>query len=213
VDNLGYVFHRLEEDVSLGKNAQLEVNIYAQPTGEHYDPQQASFPVATGEHIESLKVTHPWHGQKQYRVCAGRVRLLDWREKVVEAATYGGDLNITLQETYTHCSLTSSAPIIELMDNVISPEARLVYEIEVLLAKRRAECHDDKVFEQRLAAVDPLMLFMVSLATVEQKFTQIPSTQRGVRYRAARKIIQQTIRLLQERGVWPTSLPTLTELI
>jgi hypothetical protein len=213
VDNLGYVFHRLEEESSLGKRAQLEINIYAQPTGEHYDPQQANFPVAMGDHIELLKVTHPWRGQKQYRVCAGRVRLSDWREKVIEAAIYGGELNITPQESYTYCSLTSSAPIIELKDNVISPEARLAYEIEVLLAKRRAEFHDDKTFEKRLAMVEPLMLFMVSLATVEQKFAQIPGPQRGVRYRAAHKIIQQTIGLLQKSGAWPTSLPTLTELI
>jgi len=212
-DKLGYVFHQLK-DVPLKENAQLEINVYTKPTGEHYDPQQVSFPVALGEHVEQIKVTHPWRGQKQYRVCAGRVRLLDWRGKVIEAATWGGQLNITPKNGLTYCSLTSPAPIIELVDETSSPEVRLTCEIEALLAKRRAEfCHDVKLFEKRLIAADPLMLFMVSVATIEEMFSQVPCSQRGLRYRAACEAVRQTIELLKKRGGWPTSLPSLTELL
>jgi hypothetical protein len=212
--DLGYTFHRPEYAPSV-EHPQLDINVYAKPTREHFDPQQASFHVATDKGcIERLIVMHPWHERKQYHVCPGRVILRDRKGKVVEAATCGGDLTISNEKRYTHCSLISRAPIIQLANDIASLETVLVSEIEALLAKRRAELHHDDVeYEKRLATVDPLMLFMVSLATLEERLLKVPAVLRRDRYQKACHIVQQAIRMLQKRGAWTTSLPSLADLI
>ncbi|MBN1220229.1 MAG: hypothetical protein JXM69_14975 [Anaerolineae bacterium] len=192
----------------------LKINVYAIPTEKHFDPQQVNFPIFTADgRIEHLIVIHPWRQHTQFRVCVGRIAMRDRKEKIVQVATYGGNLTISCEETRTQCALVSPAPLIELIDEgPRSPETTLFNMIEALLAERRAELgYDNNVYQTHLAAVDPLMLFLAGLVTLEEKFAQTPSI--NSQYQTTINTIHKTLQRLRERGDCPTSVPTLADLI
>jgi hypothetical protein len=206
---LGYIFQQSEQN-----KYTLKINVYAVPTEKHFDPQQVNFPIFTAEgRIEHLTVIHPWRQHTQFRVCVGRIVMRDRKEKIVQVATYGGDLTISCGETCTQCNLVSPAPLFELVDEEPrSPETTLFNMIEALLAERRAELgYDNNVYQLHLAKVDPLMLFLGGLATLEEKFALMPGVNN--QYRTTISTIHKTFQRLQASGECPTSVPTLADLI
>src|SRR5262245_51200600 len=105
---LGYYFYPSDYLQTLGPS-QLGVNLYAEPTEEHFDPERAIFLVVDAtEDVKPLTFVHPWQGAERFRVCAGRIMIMDRREKVVEAFSLGGALRVTVQSDHTHCVLTST---------------------------------------------------------------------------------------------------------
>lgn len=212
-EELGYYFHPAQQAGSPG-HPQLDINLYDEPTKEHFDPQQATFWVveADGRVVQTV-ITHPWRGYPQLRVCAGRIMIVDRKEKVVEAFSLGGDLQITVHDTYTSCELTSSAPIIHLQDIQDMP-TDLVSEFEALLARLHARWHgDDTGFRKKLATIEPFTLFVAGLAAIKERLDQTPSHLHGSRYRQASHLINQAIETIQSNGKWPKTPPKLTDLL
>src|SRR5262245_10334620 len=82
---LGYYFYPADYLQTLGPS-QFGVNLYAMPTQQHFDPERAVFLVveAAGG-VKRLILAHPWQDAEHYRVCAGRITLIDRREKRVQA--------------------------------------------------------------------------------------------------------------------------------
>lgn len=210
----GYYFHPPEGEYPVGY-LQLDFNLYEEPTGQHFDPRHVTLPVVNKEsHIELLTLSHPWHSRTDYQVCAGRISLQDHKGKSVEAFTLGGRLTLEKQDTYTSCSLTSPAPIIDLPD----PRATstlLVNEIECVLAHRRAAlAHEKGKFDQRLMAVDPLNLFIACLSALEAKLCRLSSAgMNGPSYENVLMLAHKIIHSLQKQGVWERQLYTLPELL
>lgn len=211
--DLGYYFHPLSQPGAFG-HAQLDINIYDEPTERHFDPVKVHLWVVKGDQeLERVTVSHPWTGASPLQIGPGRVTLEDYRDKVVTAFTFGGELEINNCGFHTGCRLNSPAPIIHLVAGQ-ETNTVLVTEFESFLARRRAEwAGNESGFEARLAAIEPLTLFIVGLATVKEHLQHVPTQMRGESYRQELYVVNEAIQMVQQNGHWPASLPTLAELL
>ena len=106
---IGYLFEKASEDLELGGHA-LGVNLYGQPTRQHFDPKQLILPVVDlDNHIAPMTIMHPWHNKMNYQLAAGLIEIVDRKDAKVEAFSFGGNLEITTQQALTICRLSSTA--------------------------------------------------------------------------------------------------------
>jgi hypothetical protein len=210
---LGYLISGTQHPSTLGC-LQLDVNLYDRPTGQHFDPEQAAFPVANQEgEIKRRVIAHPWRSVKAFHVCVGRTILRDRLNKKVEAFSFGGELAIEVEKSYTECLLRSTAPIFALTD-VHGLSVMFVSRVESLLARKHAEWkNDDCGFERRLVDVDPAMLFVAALAAVSWELEQTPTASRGERFWHHLGAIRVAIQNMKRGGTWPTPTPSLDEML
>ena len=146
----------------------------------------------------------------QYQVCAGRIILHDRKNKVVEAFSLGGVLEITVHDTHTSCCLISSAPIVHLTDIQDVP-TNLASEFEVLLAQLEARWgRDESGFKKKLANIEPLTLFVAGLMAIQARLHKLPAT---TTQRQSLHAIDEAIKMMQTNGNWPASIPILTDLL
>lgn len=173
-EQLGYCFHPPADPHELG-HPQLDVVLRATPTGEHFDPETLACFVATASGSMKLHVLHPWTQDTTYRICAGEIVIEDARHEQVKAFTFGGTLHIDSDARRTVCRLASPAPLLEHARQALSLEEHLIEEVAILFAQRRA-VQDDDVFDRRLAAADPLLLYRACLVALHSKFEDFPAT-------------------------------------
>ena len=82
---LGYYFHPAGSGALHGYR-QLDVNIFREPTEEHFDPEQLTVWAVDSRHnVGRLTIGHPHVGQKQLAISAGSISLRDRKDKVVKA--------------------------------------------------------------------------------------------------------------------------------
>lgn len=213
IEQLGYYFHPTRRAGSSG-HPQLDINLYGEATQKHFDPEKLTFwAINSGGDVTRTTVTHPWHGEQQLRLCAGRMAIVDRTDKKVEAFSLGGDLAIMVHDTHTRCELTSSAPIIHLQETQTMPTL-LVSEFEAMLARLRAGWGgDDTGFRKKLATIEPFTLFVAGLAAIQERLAAAPTNRRGQSYQQAAQLINQTIRTVQANDRWPASPPDLSDLL
>jgi hypothetical protein len=213
ISELGYYFHPLPPPATHGYS-QLDINIYSEPTGKHFDPIRVHlFVFKADEDLVRVSISHSWTGPSPLQVGPGRVILQDYRDKMVTAFTFGGEMEITNHSLYTSCHLTSPAPIFHLVQGQDTPTI-LVTEFESFLARRRAEWAGNETgFEARLAKIEPFTLFLVGLATIKEHLYHVQPQLRGESYRQEVHVINEAIRTVQTNGHWPASLPTLAQLL
>lgn len=195
---LGYYFHP-SSWAHLPGHPQLDVHLYYHPTLRHYDPERADYPIVGSDgSLEKLHLTPNWRGSPNYRIGIGRIILHDRRGKIVEAFSFGGQLTITNQETYTLCTLTSPAPIWGLVTPYCI-ESDLASEVEALLARQEADwaVHHRPGFSRRLAQLDPWSLFMACLWSVEQALAEIPDSAQDDPMRQEEQVIHKIRRMIQ----------------
>jgi hypothetical protein len=183
------------------------------PSGKHFDPERVRLSVVTEPgNIEFIKVHHPWPLRTHYRSAAGRIILQDFKGRIVEAFTLGGDFRIHKENDLTTCVLTSPAPILELISISSIPEV-LAEEIEILLAERRAAWdHDLSIYNKRLSAVDPLILYIACLEAIRDKIRHSPTGETSTK-RELVQLIQVEIKTFHEPHEWPLYVPTIVELL
>lgn len=173
--DLGFIFYPPKKADNPG-HPQLDIILREKPTGRHIDPEQilvSTISKLTG--IEIIKILHPWTGEKQQKICAGRIIVFDFNGKQIEAFTFGGTLSIDSSPDITLCRITSPAPILDLKIET-SVGAILTYEVEILLAEQQATLSDNPShFEQWLTATDPLTLYNWVVRTLQEKFKECPS--------------------------------------
>jgi hypothetical protein len=172
-EQLGYYFHPPQEAHAIGYS-QLDVVIRPAPTGEHFDPRSLTCLTATDGGSTRLRVFHPWTHETTYRVCAGEIDLDDAREEHVKAFTFGGTLRVDSYAGRTLCQIVSPAPLLEHARQASSLPERLIEEVQILFAERRA-AQDDDAFDRRLAAADPLQLYRACLVALDEKFASYPA--------------------------------------
>jgi hypothetical protein len=125
--------------------------------------------------LTKLHVIHPWTQDTTYRIGAGEITIEDARHEVITAFTFGGVLQIDSDAPRTVCRLVSPAPLLEHARHALSLEEHLIEEVLILFAQRRALLNGD-VFESRLAAADPLLLYRACLVALRHKFADFPAT-------------------------------------
>lgn len=199
--------------------SRLEIALLGQPSGRHFDPYKAEFPVVThyGHGAEDhyslgqLLVTHPRRDQKQQKVVAGVVRTWDHNEKEVSWFTFGGTLKLEYHASYTLARLTSPAPILEMASDD-ERVALLAQEAEDLLAQRKAAHLADRLerLAQRLAQADPWVLYCAMLRALETKFARLAEEPVEERFLA---FLHRQRQQLQAEERWPHPLPALEDLL
>jgi hypothetical protein len=151
-------------------------NIFSNPTLEHFDPKQGIVPIITpkGE-IEHLKINHPWTYNKEYKVAAGLIEIVDKKNIKVEAFSFGGRLKIKNTEEKASCLVTSPAPVLHFIpDGMTQIEEQFAEEVENLLAIRRAAYLDKKLdFEKKLATIPPQKLYISILVSIIAKYAHL----------------------------------------
>lgn len=209
--HLGYVLHPPRRPSEPGYS-RLDALLLPQPSGQHFDPYFLRLWVATGDGkqadrqgISHQTIEHPWNGEERLRVCAGQVDLVDRYGKQLDAFTFGGELRIDAADEHTGVALLSPAPILLMhdlrADSGNGPVATLLaQETEILLAQRRAfwEATPEE-FEQRLARVEPLKLYLTCLQAIQQRFTRLPSASENM-IQQFRHMLRLEIRAVQEQA-------------
>ena len=168
--DLGYRFYAPRYSHAPGY-PRVDIKISASPTGRHFDPERIDLQIITPEgEIDSLRVTHPWNLHGEYPLVAGRVTLMDRFSQKVTLFTFGGKLQIESNASETICILTSSAPILE-VGSANTIHSMLVEEIQIFLARRRAECSSDpSEYEKYLRTIEPMDLYTTCLEAIREKF-------------------------------------------
>ena len=163
---LGYMFSKPRHS-EYPDHSRLDIMLRPTPTNMHFDPKQVYFMILEDEDLELLKITYTGLPQNKYRVVAGLIRIQDRKGKVVFAFTFGGDLQIEMEEEEKICTLISTAPILQFNRPTT---IRFIEEVEIFLAVRRAEWGSNyHEFEARLAAVEPLILYTACLDYLTEK--------------------------------------------
>ena len=165
---LGYEF----SSSSYSKNTgyfRADIILRPNPTHKHFDPERVFFVISDHESIERLIISYTTGPQfNKYRVVAGLIRIQDRKGKVVFAFTFGGELQIVEEEQKKICTLISTAPILQFLQPTV---VRFIEDVEILLAKRRAYWGSNpNEFETRLAAVEPLVLYVACLEYLIEKY-------------------------------------------
>jgi hypothetical protein len=171
---LGYCFYPRRYPNAPG-HPRLDIVLRPAPTEQHFDPEWVTLHVLSDRGVpgvfEKLTVRHPWRWPcRRYRLVAGLVTWGDRKGEEVAAFSFGGALAIESEAAYTTCILTSEAPILYVVPRE-SIATLLAEEVEVLLAEGRAAWIErPEAFQTRLAAVDPLTLYVACLKTLRTRF-------------------------------------------
>lgn len=207
--DLGYIFYPYEVKNHPG-HPRLDIVLQEIPTERHFDPQQAHFKgISSNGCIEQITIHHPWPLAARYRVCAGRIILKDRRGKLVEAFSFGGDLQIRSDIGCTVCGLISTAPIFPLFTTHDLP-MWITAEVEVILARQNAhwDPRHPYDYEAHLARMDPFLLYASSLQTLQDQAAAHTYLEVGELDHQGEHFVRAEIQRLKEKGVWPERLPT-----
>lgn len=194
---------------SLGYGGLL-VAIRKQPTDEHFDPERLQLPLRDDDGVDwwrTLSLLSP--SPASAHVCPGRLILVDRFEKRLEFFSFGGTLQVTRRSGEMWCSISSPAPILELVTEQETVIDQLAAEAEALWAGVRANWGiADEEFERRLALVEPLSLYMTTLHTLLSRWKSSPALEQT--YHQAWEMLSHEKHWLVGQGLWP-SLPLTLE--
>lgn len=197
---------------------RLDVHLQSQPSFEHFDPEQieltAKIPSGTAvPYLEEMVLFHPWSGVNAFEFGCGHIFLFDRKGKKIDAFTFGGRAHLHETREMTAVVFESPAPIFEV--SPVNPVVDLfVDEVEILLAMRRAEwlkhtAHTHE-YEERLALVEPLDLYVACLQAIEVRLGHGPTDELEIRLRSA---IRGELHELKEAGLWLGEQKDLAEVI
>jgi hypothetical protein len=204
---LGYQFlDRMK--TSFEAYGRLAVQIEAQPTKRHFDPETMELSVrserASGaDHaMENIEVYHPWPGEAEYQVVLGRIYVKDRLGKTVEAFCFGGALAIEESINVTSCQISSEAPILNLTESDPMLDL-LVSEVEVVLAEDRVKVQaaTDKI-QNAIVQAEPLSMYAACLLTLEQRLKAFAHKELP-NYQHLRQLVKGEISRLKQGDAWP----------
>ncbi|MCS6849211.1 MAG: hypothetical protein RMN52_16020 [Anaerolineae bacterium] len=209
-DELGYYLHPAAHPGDPGY-PRLDVNLFAAPTHRHYDTRVLHLPVAHFGSVRQMDIRHPWH-VAHYRVCAGRITLRDFVDKPVVFFSFGGNAVVEVLADHTHCTITSDAPILHLIEEE-DPATVLSEEFEALLARRRgAWAGRQDQYESRLAKVEPFTLYLACLNALHRTLDEGAHSADDGRA-ALRRILHDAIHAVEASGRRAELAPTLEQLL
>lgn len=208
---IGYVYYYPKMDEPTEK-FRLDIFISSIPTEQHFDVRRVHVFVKTqkGEK-DRLIISHPWAFEKEADICAGVLIMEDRKGNKEEAFTFGGKLKIVEQEQQTICTLTSSAPILEISG--ASPIHNLfIEELEIVLAKRQATFRNNLEFEKLLCEAEPFELYQACLRELTEEFEKFPNKNREQEYFELLMYLHSQEHRLSALGLTNILSPTLDEI-
>jgi hypothetical protein len=214
--DLGYTFFHKRYPHSPGFPG-LEIHLHNTPTYRHFDPERLLIPavrIRSKEKFgsyEKLAVHHPWPFGDRYRVCAGAFKMIDRVGKSVDGFSYGGTLAIQSDEELTTCLIESPAPILHVGEDDANPTL-LGEECEIILAERRATWPNEREFQEHLAKVDPLKLYIACLDFLHKKY-QGRLHRNSPHYISFSNFLTEEIKALRSQGIWPFLVPEIDEVL
>jgi hypothetical protein len=210
--DLGYIFCSSHKPHALG-HPELDVNLFAAPTGKHFDPHAIDILVYDPERGAQRQILfHPVEAE-EYQVCCGRLTLLDFDQKEVEAFTFGGQLVLENYPDYTYCQINSPAPIFHIC-GFGEDESVLASEYEAEIARLQAH-FDTGAFDldDYLAIIDPVTLFLALTKNITQLFDKFPPINRNDRYWLFRHNLKGALYFVTPDGILPPETLGADELI
>lgn len=208
--DLGYIFHPGQSQFG---DERVDVVLRREPTHEHFDPERVHLKVGTTRGVHVLDVRHPWRQTAETRLCVGHIRVFDRYQKFIDIFPFGGLVKITAVIDKTTCIITSPAPLLELTAGNTTA-ILLANEIDILLARARARLNPrfPVEFDRKLAGINPLPFYISCLNELRKKFAYNTIYHDPTRQRFKHKLNLEIVHLQHENN-WPSSIPTLAELI
>ena len=164
---LGYGFFDRVRPTSPGY-AKLNVSLLDESGPSYFSPEYLRVSIINEQDkLEHLTIYHPWEDTESYRLGVDRAVLRDYKGRTIEVFTFGGTLEIVDMGSHTICSLSSPAPILELVEE-FSITNLLALETESTIAEYQ-DRQDAEIFERWMAQADPLKLYAASIKAIEQE--------------------------------------------
>jgi hypothetical protein len=209
--SLGYRFGGRARPSALGYT-QLQARLTLEPRNTHFNPQYlrvSVFSPASG--VGHLSVCHPWKAGERYRLYPDRIILRDHNGQTIEAFVFGGKLQVSLSAAWTVCTISSEAPILELVGEQ-SISTMLAVEVEGLLADGRYpdECQLVEI-EGKIAQANPLDLYAACLLALKMKLKRL--TVLDVTQVQLLRAVSAEMEALRESPEFEGGLPTLKDLL
>jgi hypothetical protein len=216
--DLGYIFY---PGPSQFGEERFAVVLRPKPTNKHFDPEKVHLKVNTSLGVQVLDIRYPWRQTSKTQLCLGHIRVFDRYQKFIDVFSFGGWVEITAVTTSssqaatdkTTCIISSPAPLLELTAGN-STAILLANEIDIQLAQLRARLNPrfPAEFDGKLAVIEPLDFYVSCLSALRKKFAYNTIYQNPTRQRFKHKLNLEIARLQHDNN-WPSSIPTLAELI
>ena len=176
VSNWGYYLLPRSHPHSPGHPGLL-IAIRQTPTEMHFDPETVQLHLCGSDgssEAVTLTLTSSLHGSS--RVCPGMVILHDRVDKRADFFVFGGSLEASFSPGETVYSLYSTAPILPVTEDGQGFSDQLAFETQAMIGRLQAGWGAyDKAFEQRLAQVDPVELYLACLQSIWQRYEKAPA--------------------------------------
>jgi hypothetical protein len=208
--DLGYIFYPGQ---SYFGEQRFDVILRREPTHEHFDPEKIHLKVNSHRSVQLLDIQHPWRQTGESQLCPGHIRIIDRFHKFIDLFSFGGSVQITAVSHKTTCAFTSPAPFLDL---TAGHTLCILFanEVDVLLAQQRARLNPriPTEFDSKLADLDPLAFYVSCLQTLRKKFADT-TIYSDPTHQHFRHDLSLEIARLQDENSWPSSIPTLAELL
>lgn len=210
----GYLFRPSRYSPPIG-HAGLDIEVTEKPGRRAGYIRSATFPVVITRPTERVVIdSHHENGAAEtFPICAGGFRLRAGNDDVIYGFSFGGTVFAGDQGDHTVCRLESAAPIFDLAYELSSTSVFLYSEFAALLARRRAAWADDVEFGRRLAAAEPLSLFIATLAALAVYLACFRGSFALEEYRRGAAAIHGAIATLSLAGEWPAFPPAPADLL
>jgi hypothetical protein len=191
----------------------LAIAMRPSPTGEHFDPDTVRLRLRNRAGIAAW-TTLSWSSVSvaSEAVCLGRAILSDRSKGCIEFYTFGGSLELIRGPDEVVVALRSPAPILELDPAEETVADQLACETEALLGKAEvAWGQDEQGFNQRLAEMDPVQLYIAALCSILHQYSFCGSLRET--YRECSEALLREKHRLRAEGLWPANPPLLGDLL
>ena len=217
MENWGYYLLPQSHPDSPGYTGLL-VAMRKQPTEKHFDPQTMRLRLRD-KYDQARWTTLGLHSPVELPIkasihaCPGEVILRDRTDKRADFFVFGGSLEAVSVPGETVYSLRSPAPILRLSDDPESVPDQLASETGALIGEVQVKWgSNEEGFARRLAQVDPLQFYVATLQSILARYERDHHALQKAFHEFYLALRSEKGHLI-ERGKWPTTLPTLEELL
>ena len=212
--SIGYTLEPSRYSPALGYS-RLSVLISANPTQRFFDVKQFSIPTFDGRFLRYTHITrHELAPAESFKACVGELRLETHQGETMQAFTFGGNLQTSVEMGALYCEYTSNAPILKLDDDPNSANRAIADEIVDLLAELESKLsgHEDELYT-RLSKFDPYTIFLSCLVSLQALVDNVPLGVRRERFHQASVNIQRAIQVVRQTDGWDGHSPSLEDLL
>lgn len=210
----GYRFAPSRYSPPLGYS-RLEVIISARPSQRYFDVKALRLPTFDGRYFHQTQVTrHELSSAENLQVCLGPLSLEPYTGEALRAFSFGGVLQIRVEEGDLVCELTSTAPIFKLRSDPEITGSLIAEELLDLLAEKQARLagHEDELYS-RLARIDPYQAFLASMVSLQKRLEGFPTNMRREKFHKISAEIQKAMQIVQHADGWDGKSPGLDDLV